>query len=154
MKLIIQRSINFNKAGWLTVLLFMTLNLSTNAQELDDHRWKNRVLLVLVANDNNPTLSKQLKELNSDIDGLNERKLIIYQVFPTYFKLGQTDNTKVIKSDRSVFKKYSTSTDAFKVVLIGLDGSVKYEKYGLLKNNALFEIIDGMPMRKSELRNN
>lgn len=130
------------------------MTLSTNAQELDAHRWENRVLLVITENDNDPTLSKQLKELNSDIEGLKERKLIIYQVFPAYYKSGFANNAKVIKSDESLFKKYNTSSDQFKVVLIGLDDSVKYEKSGLLKNTALFSIIDGMPMRKAELNNN
>ncbi|MEQ8572712.1 DUF4174 domain-containing protein [Fulvivirga sp.] len=154
MKLIIQRSISFNKTGWLTVLLFMTLNLSAKAQELDTHRWKNRVLLIFAENDNNPTLSDQLKALNSDIEGLKERKLIVYQIFPTHYKTGHTHSHETIKPDESLFKKYDTSSDPFKVILIGLDGGVKYEKYGLLKNSALFEIIDGMPMRKSEISKN
>jgi hypothetical protein len=132
----------------------MTLNLSAKAQELDTHRWKNRVLLIFAENDNNPTLSEQLKALNSDIEGLKERKLIVYQIFPTHYKIGYTHSKETIKPDESLFKKYNTSPDPFKVILIGLDGGVKYEKYGLLKNSALFEIIDGMPMRKSEISKN
>ncbi|MTI41857.1 DUF4174 domain-containing protein [Fulvivirga lutimaris] len=132
----------------------MATTLSTNAQELNTHRWNNRVLLIFAENDNDPTFTEQLKELNSDIEGLKERKLIVYQIFPSHYKTGYAHSNETIKPDESIFKKYSTPSDPFKAVLIGLDGGVKYEKSGLLKNKVLFAIIDGMPMRKAELNNN
>ena len=39
------------------------------------------------------------------------------------------------------------------MVLIGLDGGVKLEKQEVLSMKELFSIIDAMPMRANELRN-
>lgn len=152
MKIIIHRSTGFLKSAGLIVLLsLMTISLPSAAQKLDAHRWKNRVLLILSEDDNNPTLNHQLKQLNNNIDGLNERKLVVYQIFPTYSKEGFGDNREIIKHDGSLFRKYNASSDPFKTVLIGLDGGVKFEQHTLLKNTTLFAIIDGMPMRRAEL---
>ena len=39
-------------------------------------------------------------------------------------------------------------------MLIGLDGGIKLEQIQILSAEKLFAIIDGMPMRKREIRKN
>ena len=123
-----------------------------HSQDLDAHRWKQRVLLVIADNVNDPKLDKQLEEWRSNNEGLNERKLVIYQIFPESYKQGLDEETEIIKP--SIYQRYNTGAVPFQVVLLGLDGGVKYQKSELLKNNSLLALIDGMPMRRSELSKN
>ena len=41
----------------------------------------------------------------------------------------------------------------FEVVLIGLDGGIKLRQTKLVSLDKLFTLIDGMPMRRNELKN-
>jgi hypothetical protein len=60
-------------------------------------------------------------------------------------------------------RKYDYSTevdrqlfdgDYFQIKLIGLDGTVKQTSLEILMPQDIFEIIDAMPLRQMELRNN
>jgi len=51
-------------------------------------------------------------------------------------------------------KKSKDSRDQFKVLLIGLDGGIKYETNNIFKKSELIRLIDAMLMRISEIRNN
>ncbi|MDP5094209.1 MAG: DUF4174 domain-containing protein, partial [Polaribacter sp.] len=53
-----------------------------------------------------------------------------------------------------LFLKYNPKNTPFKVMLIGLDGGIKLAQSTVLSKEKLFAIIDGMPMRKREIRNN
>lgn len=122
-----------------------------NGQDLNTHQWKNRVLLVISETESNPVYIKQLEEWQSDKEGFKERKLIIYQIFPSYYIKGFTDEK--IES-RSLYNAHRSSEDTFQVILIGLDRGVKYKTSDFLNNTSLFAIIDGMPMRRAELNKN
>ena len=47
-----------------------------------------------------------------------------------------------------------TADTAFEVILIGLDGGEKLRQTKVLETDKLFAIIDGMPMRRSEIIKN
>jgi hypothetical protein len=57
-----------------------------------------------------------------------------------------------IKGDQA-FLKYNQSEESFKVLLIGLDGGVKINQNEPIFLENLKEIIDRMPMRRSEIEN-
>ena len=82
--------------------------------------------------------------------GLKERKLKIYQFAEGDFKYGFFDSWK--KSTLNI-KRFFEKEESFKIVLIGLDGGIKLKQNTILTPEKLFAIIDGMPMRKRELKN-
>lgn len=140
------------------ILFFILLIQYTNAQDLSKHQWNDRILLVISEDfktDQIPnTYLNQVNELQNHIDGLAERKMVIYKVFPSECRYLNTRNNTVtawIKSD-SLFSLYNQENAPFKVVLIGLDGSIKETRTDLFSTQELFTIIDGMSMRKAELR--
>jgi hypothetical protein len=95
---------------------------------------------------------KQLEELNSNPDGLKERKLIVYKILPESQKTANTDSTWIYDSE--VHSSYTKSGELFKVILIGLDGGIKLVQNEELSTEALFSKIDAMPMRRTEINNN
>ena len=137
------------------ILIFFTLftlfTLSSMGQALEKHQWENRVLLVFADAKKSDKLQKQLEILSEEKEGLKERKLQVYSFTPTFIRNNFDEDWK--KSNQ-LFKKYVDKVSDFQVFLIGLDGSVKLKQSDILTNEKLFTIIDGMPMRKRELRNN
>ncbi len=129
------------------VSLFNVLVVS--GQDLSKHRWENRLILLLTDDENNSTFQSQLAEFRKDFTGLNERKLIIYQVMPEEFKTGLNTGNK-IKSD-CLYNDYKKTNSGFEVILLGLDGGIKLRLDELLSLEKLFAIIDAMPMRRREI---
>ncbi|MBG7611245.1 DUF4174 domain-containing protein [Polaribacter sp. BAL334] len=52
-----------------------------------------------------------------------------------------------------MFSSFKPKKDVFTITLIGLDGGIKLEQNRVISSEKLFTIIDGMPIRKREIRN-
>ena len=118
-------------------------------QNLEQHEWKHRVLVI--ASSEMENIEKQVKVLSKDKDGLEERKLVVYKTLPKKFSQG-IDNSSWTKNE-SFFNDIKRKKNSFEVILIGLDGGVKLRQTQLLTLEKLFILIDGMPMRRAEMRN-
>lgn len=127
-------------------IFFSTKVLS---QDLNSHLWKDRV--ILIASKKNSTIAnKQWKELLKDQKQLKERKLIVYLIQEDYIKSSK-DNLSV--KTHLPYKKFKPKKGDFEITLIGLDGGVKLQRQDFISASTIFTIIDGMPMRRNELRN-
>jgi len=126
--------------------------MSLNAQDLSKHQWKDRLVLIIAEDENNEKLQQQLTELQKNQKGLKDRKLIIYQILPEKYNTGFQIETW--NNSAELYKKYKTDKDDFKVILIGLDGGEKLAQTEILSAEKLFNTIDSMPMRQSEMRKN
>ncbi|WP_299366665.1 DUF4174 domain-containing protein [Winogradskyella sp.] len=134
-----------------TLILVLSLFVSVNAQQLEKHLWKNRVLLVISENETSDLLMRQLELLDKPKQ-LKERKLIIYQIHPKKHKVLNKDKSDWVKSS-GLFDEYNAEGVEFKIVLIGLDGGIKLKQNdNVLTSEILFSTIDRMPMRQRELR--
>jgi hypothetical protein len=137
------------------IITLILLALKTGimmSQEITDHRWKNRVLLVFTQDTNAPNFKKQIDELKKNGKGLKNRKLIVYQIAKDSFRTGFT-NLKWEKTPNS-FVNFKDKNSTFSVVLIGLDGGIKLKQKRFLSCIDLFNIIDVMPMRQQEIMDN
>jgi len=133
-----------------TVIFFlMFFSISSFSQDLKKHQWENRVLLVFTDDKKSDNFKNQINILSENKKELAERKLVIYQFTENDFT---TDFSEVWFLSYSMFKKYVNTNDSFKVLLLGLDGGIKLEQDKILSLKKLFAIIDGMPMRRSELK--
>ena len=133
----------------LLISIFINMG-NVNAQNMESHTWKNRVLLVITHDLNNTDYKNQIKELQACKSGLLDRKLIIYQITKTAYMIGLSETSKWQKSSQ-VYKEYQKANAPFQVILIGLDGGIKLRETDFISCEALFRVIDVMPMRKSEL---
>ena len=124
---------------------------SISAQSLDDHLWKDRVVLIFSPDFQSGKGKDQFSILNKEKVELEDRKLIIYQLSPETALKGTLpiDDLVFIKE---MYQRFSIPKDEFSVLLIGLDGGEKLKQSALLTTEELFGIIDRMPMRKNELR--
>lgn len=134
------------------IILFFFYTM--NGQNLESHQWKQRVLLVLGKTDKSEVFKKQLRYFETNEIALEERKLVTYQVLPTHYLFtSKKIQSNWIKSSE-LYSEFMTSKDDFKVILIGLDGTTKLSQKTPVSINTLNKIIDKMPMRQSEIREN
>ena len=133
------------------IIVFTLTFMQSFSQDFKDHQWKNRVLIVSTNNEKGIEFQKQINLLENLDQELKERKLIVYQISDNKYKLNFTESYKLLNSSS---KKYVSTKDGLQILLIGLDGGIKLKQNSILTAEKLFAIIDGMPMRKHELRKN
>ena len=98
-----------------------------------------RIVLLFSATDN-PQLLRQVKELNTDPEGIAQRDILIKSIEPD----GQ---------GKGLYKKHKVQDAPFTFILIGKDGGEKLRSTSVVTTQTLFGVIDKMPMRRSEMRN-
>ena len=132
------------------IIMFTGFQSTISAQDLSEHLWKDRVVLVYTEDQASERFIKQLDELKSDMKGLDDRKLVLYSLTPTHIRKGWEDGEWEVRN-RSL-NKFREVEGNFEVVLLGLDGRVKLRQDQLLKRDKLYNTIDRMPMRQRELK--
>ena len=135
------------------ILFSMIFSLFWSAcfgQNMKDHLWKNRILLIKTDNIKAKKYTTQFKELLNLDEQLKERKLIVYAIHGTHFSaVDYVTNTKESGSISGEAKGQLFQIDAhFELILIGLDGRIKLQQNEVISAKNLFAIIDAMPMRK------
>lgn len=78
---------------------------------------------------------EQLSLLKKDSAGMAERDLVVS-----------------IVEKEAEYQKYGVKRNAFTVILIGKDGGEKFRSDKPVAPDAIFGLIDTMPMRQSEIR--
>ncbi|WP_164549851.1 DUF4174 domain-containing protein [Nonlabens ponticola] len=126
----------------------------TNAQSIEKHEWKERVLLIMEKESESSNTEKQIDLLLDNANGLKERQLVTYVISEKQAQKLDRANGKLVKTTNSdhLFYRYNKGNADFKVILIGLDGTVKNKYLEPVSTKKLFTIIDGMPMRKAEIK--
>lgn len=120
------------------------------SQNLKSHQWKDRLLLIISKNSKDLVFREQIKALEQKQIELEERKLVVYQITAEAFRTGFKSQEEWIKST-TLFDSFSSREYPFKLILIGLDGGIKLEQFEFLSIKSLLNIIDSMPMRRTEL---
>ena len=135
----------------LSIVCFSTTLFS---QDMDNHLWQNRVLVIQSSDIQNEFYINQLSQFIDQEKELADRKMIIYELINNQYRLTDYSKTLLVSEWKSLGLKSMDirGSDDFKVSLLGLDGEKKLEQNELLKAKELYRIIDSMPMRQSELR--
>ncbi len=129
------------------LLLFLCVN-AAQSQDLSKHHWENRLILLLTENLSDENFTSQLNELENGFKDLEERKLLVYQVFKHKMKLGLAKDAKWTAAT-NLYKKYDKEDSPFEFYLIGLDGKIKLQDNKCISIDKILDIIDSMPMRKN-----
>lgn len=116
------------------------------SQNLDSHRWIDRVIIISADEANSKLAEYQFNILKAEKDKLKDRKIVIYKCISNscVFYNGE-EVSKTIKMDMSI--------KGFETVLVGLDGGEKFKSKKLEKPSVFLDLIDTMPMRRQELKN-
>lgn len=135
----------------LLLLVAFLFTFNSYCQDLKEHQWKNRLVLIISKDLTLDIFKRQSVTLASKTEELKQRKIIVYKIISENYQF-EYSNKNIIQNDK-IFKKYNKADSIFKIILIGLDGGIKLEQTEFLSTEKLFAVIDGMPMRRSEIRN-
>lgn len=134
-----------------SILLIVTLNAtSLMSQGLNEYRWKNRLVVILTDDSDAAQYEEQISLLKEKESEFAERKLYVIHLTLGQRRNGLDKDSKWEES--SLYQKYRRTQEAVEVLLIGLDGGIKLWQTELLTTEKLFVLIDGMPMRKAEIK--
>ena len=140
-----------SKKSILVLGCFFLLTLNVFGQEFKKHKWKNRLVFIITKDITSNDYKKQIAIFKLKNKELKERKIIVYKIIPEFYHLTHS-NEFTIQND-NLLEKYKKTNSVFEIVLMGLDGGVKLREKQYLSPEKLFTIIDGMPMRRNEIRN-
>ena len=141
--------------GMFLIIMACASFVNLNAQNLEKHSWKNRILIFKASDSTSALYQEQIKEFRDAADELNDRKFVLYKITGDDFEM--TDFTKGELTDSGKIEgksieKILQDKENFEVILIGLDGGVKLRQAEVLNKEDLYKIVDVMPMRRNELR--
>ena len=129
------------------VLLLLMLQLNTmSSQDFREFKWKKRILLLIDTKNDLNTRNLQLSEFNARYNEMKERDLVLF-VYNGKEVLDRDGMLTDINPDNLSYGEFQG------IILIGKDGGVKFRKKYLVKANEVFDLIDQMPMRRSEMKN-
>ncbi|MBF9141140.1 DUF4174 domain-containing protein [Hymenobacter properus] len=112
-------------------------------QLLWESRWKKRVLLIAAPTTQHVDFQQQKALLAPQAAALAERDFLVLEVL--YAQLTAADQ-------QFLAQQIGIKPPAFAAVLIGKDGGVKEKSSRPITPEALFGIVDKMPMRREEMK--
>ena len=120
------------------------------AAELSDYRWERRPLLLFAPTDSDPRLVETLSRIEASRCDFDGRDMVIGLVVA---EGNSTLDGQAINADESqrLVNQYAIGDNAFSVLLIGKDGGEKLRVNEVPDLQAIYAVIDGMPMRSREM---
>jgi hypothetical protein len=131
-------------------ILLLTIAPMLYGQNITDYQWKNRLVFLVGETIETPVMRSQLKSFLKQADALEEREILIIQLTPKEVVVYSRAESKL--SPDAIYYHLSISKDFKGVLLVGKDGGVKLKRTFEVQPEVIFSLIDGMPMRKSELK--
>ena len=138
-----------------TILLVWLMILSTNAKaleeqpiDLDDLRWKYRIILVSA---HEPHTSNALVNLNELAAEIEERDIAWFVLGDDELHTNYKGKLKHTLREQIVDRYFTPVPNETSVLLVGKDGTLKSHSSDL-NLEATFGLIDQMPMRREEMR--
>ncbi len=118
---------------------------------LQTFRWEKRLVLLFAPTSPHTTFQKQLALFQNQRKGLKERHILLIQVIGQgQSKVGKRLIAKNVA--KSYLQQLKLSKKSYSFVLIGKDGGVKLRRNKLVSTKELFGLIDSMPMRQDEMK--
>ncbi|UII76673.1 DUF4174 domain-containing protein [Flagellimonas sp. HMM57] len=116
-------------------LLFLTFQ-SVSSQELAQYKWQNRLVILVSLDLESASVEKQASLFHDTKKAMTEREMLLLRLSP----------------DSKELEAYNISWNYEGVLLIGKDGGLKAKYDFMVTPSILFELVDSMPMRRSEIR--
>ena len=133
-----------------SVLVAAMMGSAAGQDVFDELRWKHRIVLIFADELNQPA-SHQLHDLETRQAEIDDRDLVIITVagnsVESHTGLQHLPTAKDLRTRFAV--KRNTP---FMVLLLGKDGHEKLRENNPVSADSLFALIDSMPMRQQERR--
>ena len=119
--------------------------------DLDAHRGKHRLFLILAASYEDESFARQDRLLEGSGDGFAERDLLRGDLFED--GTGSFDGETVSAGEAAaVRERFGGEPGRFGAFLVGKDGTVKQFFDEPVGPGEIFALVDAMPMRRREMR--
>jgi hypothetical protein len=119
--------------------------------DLDAFKWKNRLIFLFAPHADDPMLEALRREISSRPQAVKERDLVIFEILESGDS--RMDATPIDPQTATLLReRFGIPPKTFTLVLVGKDGGVKLRQNGTVELEAVFALIDSMPMRRNEMR--
>lgn len=148
------RRVAYQPGRWLglaTLLLSLSANAAVLEELLSDLRWQARVLLVFAADAEDVRAQAFFKFVETKACEVEQRDILVGQIFAAGESL-VADKKLSPSNSAEVRDRFGIAATEFRVLLIGKDGGVKATYSQTADLEDVFSLIDGMPMRRREIR--
>ena len=133
------------------LILFAWLPNASAAPVLEPHLWENRILLLFAPDEGDTALQQTRDELERQACEMEDRDFVVgYILTKGSSRLG--DRNLSASQAASLRGRYGIESQRFTALLIGKDGGEKRRDTSVPDLNSLFNLIDGMPMRRQEMQ--
>ena len=119
------------------------------AAELSDYLWERRPLLLFAPTESDPRLVETMRRIEASRCDFAERDMVLGRILA---EGTSTLDGRVLDSNQAqrLVSKFGISTNSLIVVLIGKDGGEKLRVANVPDLQAIYAVVDGMPMRARE----
>jgi hypothetical protein len=114
---------------------------------LKKYQWKNRIIIITGEKESEVLYKKFLAQHEQ----LENRDLILLYINEHGNQFFPASLQKEVV-EKPILHYYSLETYKNELILIGKDGGIKWRKGNLADPAEIFDLIDSMPMRQSEMR--
>lgn len=129
-------------------------NVTSEAEDIDplaEYRWTNRVLVAFANDERNPHAHSLTRALAAARCELVDRDMVTGLILlKGTSRIGEVTISNEI--DGLLRSRLGIQPGEFAVLLIGKDGGVKAHYDSVPDLSEIFALVDGMPMRRAELR--
>lgn len=132
------------------ILTTLTAAMPVSANPLSAYQWKQRPLLVFAGTENDYRLERLRRTVSDRRCDLAERDMIVIETLGEERAgdgLQRADATSA-----ELRRRFDVEVNVFTVILVGKDGGEKLRSRDVPDLDAVFSLIDGMPMRRREMR--
>ena len=120
------------------------------AAELSDYLWQRRPLLVFAPTESDPRLVETVRSVEASRCDFADRDMVLGRIV--------SDGTSTLDGHivdagqaKRLMSEFGIGANKFSVVLIGKDGGEKLRVNAVPDLQAIYDVIDGMPMRGREM---
>jgi len=123
------------------------------AAELSDYLWQRRPLLLFAPAESDPRLVETMRRIEASRCDFVDRDMVLGRIVA---EGTSTLGGRLVVADqaRRLMSEVGIGSDTFSVVLIGKDGAEKLRVADVPDLQAIYAVIDGMPMRARETSSN
>jgi hypothetical protein len=119
--------------------------------DLADYKWQNRLIFIFAPSKNHPGYQAKKSEIESQIPEIIDRDLVIFELFEDgESKVG--DSFLDAEAVTFLRENFQVQPGKFTVILVGKDGGEKLRGDDKVSLTEIFSLIDAMPMRQQEMK--
>ena len=121
--------------------------------DVTQFQWKNRLLFLFAPDSCHPFFETLGAEINAQEAEVKDRDLVVFKALEREpSRMGDTLLDK--EAADAIRKRFAAAPNRFTVILVGKDGGIKLKRNEQTDLRQIFTLIDSMPMRQNEMRQN